>query len=517
MALLTIPLDSVPGPLLIEEHQPVELLCAVPAGAQASLTIDGVPLDPFLHPGDPAWRWRWNPGAAAGRHQLTLAIDARRTTHVIEVLPAKLDGAAYDALIDDLRHIAHDLVLLIGGGQVGAQGRRAEGARPLRLTDYYSTLDQQLVRFERAARQIARQPRERLITTRDERPVDRASAAVSPPSVEQVVPTPATLAPEVRATVGDLLPAMLQERAAAPSLDTYEHRLLKRTTQMLLRRAQQLAEIAASDAGRAAGAAQRAELVRIEQGAVAAQRRLRALRELPLLQAAGDLESYRGPTPLLQREPPYRELLRTFLALRQVPQLDLASSLFQLPIAELPRLYELWCALQVAYALASRAAPHDQQLIAERDALAHVALQPGTVLTCATGEWGIRLRYQPRYAAAGARRQQIVSLDRHTRVPDLALEASGPQGEVRLLIFDAKYRLDHDRRSAPQDALAEAYAYHAAIGVAGRPCVDDAYILYPGTGERERYPGGAGAIPLLPGSAAQLDLAVAEWLDGLSS
>jgi large subunit ribosomal protein MRP49 len=102
-------------------------------------------------------------------------------------------------------------------------------------------------------------------------------------------------------------------------------------------------------------------------------------------------------------------------------------------------------------------------------------------------------------------------------VPDLAIEARGPRGETRILILDAKYRLDQDRRSAPQDALAEAYAYHASIGAAGRPCVDCAYILYPGLGDRERYPGGAGAIPLLPGHTGQLEVAIMEWVESLAA
>jgi large subunit ribosomal protein MRP49 len=50
--------------------------------------------------------------------------------------------------------------------------------------------------------------------------------------------------------------------------------------------------------------------------------------------------------------------------------------------------------------------------------------------------------------------------------------------------------------------------------VAGAPAVVAALILYPGTGAAERYPGGAGAIPLLPSAADALDAALARELEG---
>jgi large subunit ribosomal protein MRP49 len=69
----------------------------------------------------------------------------------------------------------------------------------------------------------------------------------------------------------------------------------------------------------------------------------------------------------------------------------------------------------------------------------------------------------------------------------------------------------------PADALAEAYAYASAIGAAGAPAVVAALILYPGTGAAERYPGGAGAIPLLPGAVGALDATLAAELAELDT
>jgi large subunit ribosomal protein MRP49 len=104
------------------------------------------------------------------------------------------------------------------------------------------------------------------------------------------------------------------------------------------------------------------------------------------------------------------------------------------------------------------------------------------------------------------------SLDRHTRVPDLAIEVRHADGRLQALLLDAKYRLDSDGRGVPQDALADAYTYLGAIGVSGLRATVGALLLYPGTGAPERYPSDVGTIPLLPGRIEPLKAALAEWL-----
>jgi large subunit ribosomal protein MRP49 len=97
-------------------------------------------------------------------------------------------------------------------------------------------------------------------------------------------------------------------------------------------------------------------------------------------------------------------------------------------------------------------------------------------------------------------------------VPDLAIEIQRTGEPPQVLLLDAKYRLDAEGRSVPQDALADAYTYFGAIGAAGRRATLGALLLYPGTGAPERYASGVGAIPLLPGRTAALAEQLAEWL-----
>jgi hypothetical protein len=110
------------------------------------------------------------------------------------------------------------------------------------------------------------------------------------------------------------------------------------------------------------------------------------------------------------------------------------------------------------------------------------------------------------------RRSSLVSLDRHMRVPDLAIEIQRNGEPAQVLLLDAKYRLDADGRGVPQDALADAYTYFGAIGTGGRRATLGALLLYPGTGAPERYASGVGSIPLLPGRTAALAQQLADWL-----
>ncbi len=113
------------------------------------------------------------------------------------------------------------------------------------------------------------------------------------------------------------------------------------------------------------------------------------------------------------------------------------------------------------------------------------------------------------------RRSSLGSLDRHTRVPDLAIEIQRPGAPPRVLLLDAKYRLDTDGRNIPQDALADAYTYLGAIGYGGTRATIGALLLYPGAGAPEIYPSGVGAIPLLPERSETLERILQDAL-GLS-
>lgn len=549
--MLEIALDSPNDLPAVAEHQPVEFACVAGPGARLALAIDGLVLEPFLRPGQAVWRWRWNPGPAVGWRRLRLTISAPAGDETREwplrVLARKIDQERYEALIDDLQRVAFRLVAaLAGAGAEGAALERAEPWQHSPAETYYAILAERLGDFARSVRRIADRPREQLRRARDQTPLGLAGE-LSPAAIAELGRAPLEPAPPDAAALlqeairpgGGALPQSVVSERALPTADIYEHRLLKHLLAQLARRARTVGLLAERETERLAANAAMADvpaarLLRAQQiaaGCAAAGRTLRELRALPFLAEVGPLPGFQGATPLLQRDPHYREVYRMWQALRQLPQLAFGSPLFALPIAELPRLYESWCALQAAEALLSLGELRAQRLIQARPAgpdeleqLVELS-ERAPLLEIARGEWTLALRYQPRYRpmAKDERRKtnddsqadrsslvlrpssdRLGSLDRYTHVPDLAIELRRPGAPLRVLVLDAKYRLDAEGRGVPPDALADAYTYLGAIGAAGRPATLGAWLLYPGRGAPELFSSGVGAVPLLPGGDSQL-------------
>jgi large subunit ribosomal protein MRP49 len=245
-----------------------------------------------------------------------------------------------------------------------------------------------------------------------------------------------------------------------------------------------------------------------------ARERLHELRGLPFLAGVPPLTDYRGPTPRIQRDPDYRAVYRVWQLLRRRPLLTWDEATLHIPVADLPRLYERWCAACVALALLELPGytlsaqtilvdGDDEQLLALPDEVPLVTLGgPDGV--------GLALRYHPRYRP-GVQSAPLQSLDRHTRIPDLVIELTRPDEPPTVVVLDAKYRLDASG-GVPESALADAYSYLGAIGTpaSGRATVAAA-LLYPGHGPAEVYASGVAALPLLPGAEGALHA----WLAGL--
>jgi large subunit ribosomal protein MRP49 len=538
----------------VTEHQPVEFACAASAGTWLALAVDGQSLEPFLHPGDTTWRWLWNPGAAVGLHRATLARTAPEGTTerawTLRVAPRKLDQEHYELLLDDVQRVACNLAYTLGAGAEGATLARHAAWERSRLEEYYALFAMRLPAFERAVRRIAQRPHEHLRGTTTNIPLGQA-ARLDDDALPNLArgtfdEAPAGVAMELQEALrpgGGLLPRMVPAARSAVSYDTYEHRLLRQLLATLWRRARFIGQVAEREVARlqntnaliGTGSSRLARAQEIMDGCVAAAHTLRELRGLPFLAAVQPLPSFRGASPLLQRDPHYREVYRMWQALRQHPYLAFDTPLCAIPIADLPRLYEVWCALKVAQALLdSGGAVQEQRLVAMRsttpdeELVATVDLvEDAPLLVITHGEQTLTLRYQPRYRPAGkavASRQSAAaqhagkemlssivhhssslhSLDRFTHVPDLAVEVEWPGAAREVLLLDAKYRVQADGRNVPPDALSDAYTYRGAIGVAGQRATRGALLLFPGRGGAEVYASGVGVVPLVPGSTTEL-------------
>lgn len=518
----------------VEEHQPVELGCLPPAGAGLELWAGAERLEPFLRPGDPAWRWRWVAPPSAGAHALHLVAtwpDGRREEVPLRLVvrPRKIDEEQHRQILADLQRLGRALALALGGAAQPA-GLAPAPAPTTPAEELHSLFGADFDRLAAAALRLSRRLPDRLTPylsqtpigeARDlsglaEAPVGRGTGGQGNGGMGGTPPSP--LVGEGgrggEGGGGDIadLPLTAPERLMRPSYDSYEARLLRRLIETLLRRAERLL---------AGPGLPRPAQERLEQASV----RLRELRGLPFLAEVPPLAQYRGPTPRLQRDPDYRIVLQHWRRLRVPPVLDWDQALLELPVADLPLLYERWCAAQVAVALLGLPgwSVESQQILDLGDQA--LRLPDDVALLTLTSAEGIRLRlrYQPRYRPApdagpggrGGETHRAVSpaappprsLDRHTRIPDLAMELLPPDGRLRLIILDAKYRLDAGG-GVPEAALADAYSYLGSIGVAGERAVRAVALLYPGRGPAEGYASGVAALPLLPGATH----ALTDWL-----
>ncbi len=508
--MLQFLLDGQPAataPAVVEDAR-VELSALPPHGATLELVLAGVTLEPFLRPGAPAWCWRWTAPAASGAYPFVLR--ACWPTGVCEqiqgelrVVPRKLDQAHYALLLADLQRIGRALVFALSGGREGATPSvDPQPAPPSPAEELPTLFGSEFERFVAAVERLARRPPAHL------RP---GFAMVEPGrlrnfsalgTLRPTGPSPLTDSDDPAAFAAGL--RTLPEPAPTSVYDSYETRLLQRLLATLARRAEHLAR----QAGLPAAQATQAEL---------ASERLRGLRSLPFLSGVPPLARYTGPSSRMQRDPDYRAVLRLWRLLRQRPLISWEAATLHLPLAELPRLYERWCVARVAFALLTLAG---WQLTAQRimaggegDRLLDLPEQEPLLELAGAAGSVLRLFYHPRYRsfahlATGAPLPELGSLDRHTRIPDLALELRRPAQPPLLLVLDAKYRLE-PTGGVPQAALADAYSYLGAIGgPQGHRATAAVALLYPGHGPGETYASGVAALPLLPGA----EQAVEAWL-----
>jgi hypothetical protein len=470
-----------------EEGTAIEFAAVPPLHAVLALEVAGATLEPYLKPGDPAWRWRWVAPGAAGGYAVRLAATwpdgrAEELRAVLEVAPRKLDQGRYELLLDDLQRLGRALVFALAGGAApAARPAEVDTSPPTAAEELGGLFGPELARLAAAVERLARRPPDRLRPGEEEVALGRLRDASRVTGVR----------PELD---------LAELSASAPTYDSYETRLLRRLLDALWRRLELLTAAALPPA--------------LAARAAEARERLRALRGLPFLAGVPPLADYRGPTPRLQRDPDYRVVYATWRALRRRPLVSWDAATLGIPVADLPRLYERWCAAAVALALLEQPGLRvtgqsilggdDEQLLALPEAAPLLSLE-------APDGAALRLRYQARYTPARAApnpQSPLRSLDRHTRVPDLALEIDRPGAPRQALVLDAKYRLDATG-GVPEDALADAYSYLGSIGTAENVRAARAVaLLYPGRGPAEIYPSGVAALPLLPGD----DAALRAWL-----
>ena len=525
------------GPL-VSDTLPVEITCEPVVGAVAArLLIGDDDLGaPGLTLGDPFWRWTWQPRGRVGAFAVRLStwgadgVEEVRE-YSVALVPARIGHDQFEALIQGIQQAASALIFALHGGGVGmAPAPEGRGPRAV-LEDYWTRLAQEARLVTALVRSLERRPYRRVQYVSRERPLAEiveargetvarlAERPFDEPTALHAGPVARRLA-HIAGRGG--LPRALPVRETVTDAHLPEHQLLVRVLAELLARCLNLRaelrrEIHWRERGEAAasGDATVRALVEWDMQAGAVARSLQRARSVDFLAGVEPARQPKGTTPLMQRDARYRRIGRLWRALADRPVVALQSPAFDLPVRDLPTLYELWCLLEVASVLGTIGTAIEQRLVetvTEEDAGIHRSVwkvQPvedrPLLRRRLAGGAELALYFRRRYAARAGEGGQLGSLDPFLRIPDIVLEVVRPARRPIVLILDAKYRVAPNG-GVPEDALADAYAYHGSIGYDGRPASEGSCLLFPGT---ERFEaGGVAALPTLPGQTNALD----EWV-----
>jgi len=526
----------------IVETRPVEITTVPVQGAvRARLMVGSEDLGaPEVRLGQDEWRWEWHPRGRVGTFPLRLTVEqpgtpSRVWEYTFAVEPSRLEQEHYRLLLAAIQRTASGLVYALGGGGTGAGVVADATGPPSLLAEYWTRVRAEVDLARAITLELARQHLPALRTTRRDQelaelaelPLAALARAVEGELDELDHPVAAPLHQllPVSPTGKPRVPRSLPVTAMAPTHATYEHRLLLRLIDELSWRCDFIRhELARELAWRMDSASLDAEddlrdLQTWRDQIDRARRILDRCRNAPFL--AGLLPgTWQGFSERMRRDARYRRLGELWRMIHAAPFLALHSPVFDLPVRDLPALYEQWCLLEIAAVLCLGGSVEEQQvLVAEQHSGApgqrmawRVRLLENRPLLRVRHSGGeeLSLWYQRRFRAneglAGSG-----SLDPFLRIPDIVVDLHRPGKTPALLVFDAKYRVAPDG-AIPEEALGDAYTYHAALGYAGERVAYGVFLLFPGTTGFER--GSVGALPLLPGQTGVLRVLVDRFASG---
>jgi hypothetical protein len=518
-----------------DDAQPVMLRCAPVEGATtATLTVGGDDLGPpTLQLGDPLWHWHWQPRGRVGRFAVRL--EAQRASamplvlhSMLVVAPGKIDRDAYEYLLTAIQRVAVGLVLdFTGGGIAAAWEATVSGPRSV-AEEYWTRLVAETASATAAAERLNRGAYETWRHREQEQELheidmlrgDMLARLVERPLEETDAVQFGRLLPGFPRGTSQKprLPRTLPVRSMVPTVHRYEHAVLVRILLELHARCVWVREALARElawrGGSVTEGTKTAQLGLLTawlhevNGAAAALMRCRTA---ALLADVEPIRAWKGPTELMRRDRRYRAIAQAWQTLWQRPFVAVHSPAFELPVDDLPSLYECWCLLEVAQAMATVGELVEQHLCVPERGVVHgvgptvwnVRLPEDRPLVRRRSVNGVewRLWYHRRFAPHMGQGAQLGSLDPFLRVPDIVIEMVRPGSAPRLIIFDAKYRLTATGNLS-EDVLETAYAYHGGLGYAGEPASVATFVLFPGTEGFEA--GGVGAVPLVPGIPSRL-------------
>lgn len=450
--------------------------------AGADLVIDDTPLEALRAPTADAARWRWSPGFHAGMVEAELRVPGnapRRFEIITDPDRRKLARSEFDMMVQEILADTVALFSLSGFRKGVARGFGEKPPAIARLEFMRSRIDE----LEAIVAAIVRNPRRRLAAEEAIVPYHRASRATGPEILRsfrsgrilQERSKPSRLPLPIKG----FLPERIRTHRRLSSLDLPEHRQMG----ACLRFWAGWLNAAAENIERGSAATD----TEFRRSASSWARRCRRLarRVGVLAEKAPFAEAAEAPARLIlsavyRNDPSYRRFYRLW----QDMNLGIAAifgDYLNLPLARTFELYELWCFLRLVRAGAEEFGPAGVQIkdLFITGVAGGVTLASGAV-TVTVGS-GLKLCFQKQYREFWIEADGRGSYSR-TMAPDVvaAIEPTGAGDADRLVVLDAKYRVD----DGLNDALNSIHTYQdALVRQAGsgkiEGIVSAAYLLCP--------------------------------------
>ncbi len=441
---------------VIEENEEYEFeLVDVESPNETTLSIDGIQLEALRSPDDRTARWAWSPGFYSGLIRIDIGFATGKHARAeIETDPqvAKLTRDRYNRMIED---ILEDTTALfsIGPHRAGiGQGFHHElppiarleyiQSRLPRIVEVVSKIDENPVRVLKSREQGVSHYEARKVTGRE------LVKSLRSGTVLKETQDPGSL-PE---SLDSVYPATIRKQSVETGLDIQEHREIKAA---LVTWKDWL--LAVSE--RLEGAADNTKLGRRRSRWAARCRRmsdrLNQLLELSLFESVADISDTPTISSIYRQKPHYRKFFHLYQEMEQGLSRVTGDAL-EVPISRTYDLYELWCFLRVARALAEDTLIDDPDLsdLFKETGPSELVLAASSV----TLEYGddFILAYQKGFGEYWKEDDRVGSISRRMR-PDIAIiSGDGPQ---EMFILDAKYRVD----DGLSEALSSVHTYRDAI------------------------------------------------------
>lgn len=450
--------------------------------ADADLLIDDQPLEALRCREPRSARWRWSPGFHAGIVDAELRLPGAGTRRFEIVTDPDLRKLTRDDFDQMVREILEDTFALFSLSGFRKSVAKGTGGRPPAIARL-EFLRSRIEEIEGSIQAIARRPRRKLTTEETTVPYHQAIRATGP-EIQRSFRSGRILAEKGKRSrlpraLGGFLPERIRVQRRRSSFDLPEHRqiaaCLRSWGDWLTSAAELLDRGATGDdaevnRGRQAWAARSRRL----------SRRLRQLTDQPPFSECGEATPRLMLSSMFRSDPAYRRFFRLY----QDMNMGIAAvfgDFLGMPLARTFELYELWCFLRLIRAAAEEygSASLDVGTLFINEPSGAVTVAAGTVTVPVADGW--KLCFQKQYREFWLEPGRRGSFSR-TMTPDVVVqkEGDGAGGEARLIVLDAKYRIDEELNAALnsihtyRDALVrEAGSGHVEGIVAG------AYLLAP--------------------------------------